>query len=133
MSKERRTVSLDEDVDEFLGSEGVNASELVNKLVKNHASAGGDKQSMLELREEQLKSDISSLEGRVESKREELEAVQEQLSQYRDKREDRLQEAAESVKHVVLEPGNPAVENWAAKLDMTEREFIQQVEEYLPE
>jgi len=133
MSKERRTVSLDEDVDEFLGSEGVNASELVNKLVKNHASAGGDKQSMLELREEQLKSDISSLEGRVESKREELEAVQEQLSQYRDKREDRLQEAAESVKHVALEPDNPAVENWAGKLDMTEREFIQQVEQYLPE
>jgi len=131
MSKERRTVSLDEDVDEFLASEGVNASELVNNLVKNHASAGGDKQSMLELREDQLKSDIANLEGQLESKREELERVQEQLSQHRQKQQNQLKEAAESVKHVPLEPDNPAVENWAGKLDMNEKEFIQQVEEYL--
>lgn len=128
MSKERRTVSLETEVDEYLGSEGVNASELVNSLVKNHVSSGGDKRGMLELRAEQLRSDIDELEGRLETKREELDRVETHLDEYRTERDEVLDEAVDTLQTVAWDADNPAIQNWAEKADMTPEELIEELE-----
>lgn len=129
MSKERRTVSLEPEVNDFLQEEGVNASQLVNKLVKNHATSGGDTRSMLELRAEQLRSDINELHGRVESKEDELERVESRLDEFRTEREKVLDEAAEALHGTTLEEDNPAVQNWAEQADVPVDELISEVED----
>lgn len=128
MSKERRTVSLDPEVEEYLSQEGVNASELVNNLVETHVSAGGNEKAMLELREQQLESEVAELESRTETKQEELAQVRDRLSEFRDKREDVIQEARNTLEDIPLEPDNPAVQNWAGKAEMPVDEFIAALE-----
>lgn len=128
MSKERRTVSLEPDVHDFLSKEGVNASQLVNKLVKNHATAGGDERAMLELRAEQLRSDINELETRTQTKQDELDKVEERLSEYRTERNEIIVDAADALSDVSLDAENPAIQNWAEKADMGVDEFITALE-----
>lgn len=130
MGKDRRTVSLDPEVEEFLSSEGVNASQLVNKLVRNHASAGGDRVAMLELREEQLQSEVNELERRLESKTDELETVRERLSDERSGRDQAVEDAAEELEGVPLDTDNPAIENWSEKLDLSPGELVDRLSEY---
>lgn len=129
MSKERRTVTLDEEVDEYLGSEGVNASELVNRLVKSHLSSGGGKRAMLELRAEQLESELSELNGRVDTKESELAQVRGRLGDVRDERQDVVDEAREKLSNTPLKPENPAVRRWAEKAGMDVEAFIREISE----
>lgn len=124
MSKERRTVTLDPKTDEYLSQEEVNASKLVNKLVRDYTGAGGNSRAMLELREQQLESELSELESRTETKRDELERVREQLGAHEDQRETILDEARNTLRDTQLEPGNPAVQTWADKADMSVEEFL---------
>ena len=128
MTKERRTVSLEKDVEDYLASEGVNASELVNKLVKQHASAGGNERAMLELRKDQILSDINSLEGRIESKQEELERVQARLDEHESEKDQILSEATEALSITDLREENRKVEYWAEEMDMSVSEFIDRIE-----
>lgn len=128
MSKERRTFSLDPEVDEYLDRDGVNASELANKVIKHHMSAGGDKKDMLELRKEQLKSDISELENSLETKKEELETVIERLDQIEDKKEDIYQEAGEVLTYTDLREKNQRVEYWANEVGVPVEEFVDELE-----
>jgi chromosome segregation ATPase len=124
MSKERRTVSLDPEVDDHLSKDGVNASELVNKLVRTHATAGGSDRAMLELREQQLESELADLESRTERKRQELEQVREQLAEYRDAREDIIAEARNTLTREQYDPANEAVKTWAEKAEMSPEAFV---------
>ena len=128
MSKDRRTVSIDPDVEEYLAREGVCASTLVNKLVKNHITAGGDKLAMLELREEQLLSDIRELEGRVEEKENELERVRNDLEEYRSFDEQTLEQKAALLDGTPLEKTNTAVKNHAQDIGMDVERFIEEIE-----
>lgn len=129
MSKQRRTVTLDEDVDEYLGSEGVNASELVNRLVESHVTSGSGERAMLELRAEQLESDITELSSRLESKQSELAQVRDRLGDVQDKREDVVDEAREKLSNTPLKPDNPAVRRWAERAGMDVEAFIREISE----
>lgn len=128
--KQRRSVSLDPPVDQYLRQDGVNASELVNTLVENHMSAGGDEVSMLKLREQQLRSEISELESRLDTKQEELDTVQDQLADHRDDREALLEEAAETLPAEVRHEENPAIQTWAQKCDMPVSEFLDRLNDH---
>lgn len=130
--KTRRTVSLDEEVDEYLDNDEVNASALVNQLVKNHVTSGGDERAMLELRREQLKSEVQSAENTAEQKRSELETVNEKLSEYEDDIQQVLDEAADVLEGITLDEDaydNPGVENWADKADLPVDEFVERLRE----
>lgn len=129
MSKQRRTVSLDPDVDEYLDAEGVNASQLVNRLVRNYHSADGDELAMLRLREQQLKSEVEELESRLQSKRNELETVQEKIGEQRNATAGIVREAIDHLPEHVREPDNPAVENWASKAGMSPEELLERIED----
>lgn len=130
MSKKRRTVTLDPDVDEHLQREGVNASELVNDLVQAHFTVGGDKRAMLEMRENQLVSDIEELEARRESKEKELENVRKQLEDLTRGNESVIEEAADVIPESVTSPENPAVKNWAADAGISPEELLERLDEY---
>ena len=131
MSKERRTVSIEPDVDEYLSREGVNASELVNELVKNHYSAGGDEKAMLKLREQQLESDVRSLEGQITEKEKELNQIRNRLLEFEDQTETILKEAADVL--VTTDPENEALKTWARKADLSPERFAERLEKHLEE
>lgn len=129
MTKSRRTVTLDEEIDEYLDAEGVNASQLVNRLVRSYQTAGGSEVGMLRLREQQLESEIQELDSRRETKQDELERVREQLSELQDGRDDVIRDAAESLDDHVRVPDNPAVQNWAEKAGLPPEEFLERLDD----
>jgi len=81
MSKKRRTVSLEPEVDEYLSQSGRNASELVNDLVKKHMNGGATEDEILEFRIQQVKSQREDLAGRLEQKDNELSTLKERKEQ----------------------------------------------------
>lgn len=95
MSKERRGVSLDPEVNDYLSREGVNASEKINQLVKQEMNAGTTEQAMLKLRLEQVRGEITNHEG-------ELERLKQQEQDLLD-RLDTLQEEQKQEKNQTLE------------------------------
>jgi len=124
MSKKNISASVDEEVEAYLSQEHVNCSGLVNKLVKTHATAGGSERAMLELREQQLESELADLESRTDRKRQELERVREQLAEYRDAREDIIAEARNTLTREQYDPENEAVKTWAEKAEMSPEAFV---------
>lgn len=129
MSKERRTVSLDRDVDDYLDRDGVNASELVNKLVKSHMTAGGDQEAMLELRKQQLESDVQELQSREETKRQELQQVRDRLETIDEEQRARIETAAERLDAQDLELRNQKVRYWADEADVSVDRLVERVRE----
>jgi len=130
MSKDRRTVSLDPKVQQYLSESGVNASELVNDLVKTHMGAGGNERAMLELRREQVKDSIADLENQLESKRGRLKVINEKLNEYQTKDERTLEQADSALDESDLEERNQKVEYWAGELQLTVEEFVDRLQEY---
>jgi len=98
MTKNRRTVSIEEEIDARLDEPGINASGLVNCLLKNHFSDGGRK-DLLELRREQVQAELEELEARAESKREQLANIEEELEELRDERDERIAKADSNIPH----------------------------------
>lgn len=129
MTKSRRTVSLDEENDQYLDADGINASSLVNRLVRSYRSAGGDETGMLRLREQQLESEVAELESRLEAKRRELDSIRDQLSTFEDTQQSVLEEAAETISPQARSTDNPAVENWANKADLPPEEFLDRLDD----
>lgn len=129
MSKERRAVSLDPEVDAFLARDEVNASGLVNDLVKRHMNGDAGEEALRELRREQLQSEIESLEADAERKREELETINEVESEAEAEREATLQEAIDKCDGVPRDPENPAIQTQAAKVGMEPEEFVDELPE----
>lgn len=130
MSKERRTISLTPENDAYLGKEGVNASQLVDRLVESYRSAGGDETGMLKLREQQLQSEISELESRLEAKRSELEQVQDQLAEFQADQDSIIADAADALPQHVRHEDNPAVENWAEKAGLSPSELLDRLADH---
>lgn len=132
MSKKVTSVSLDEDVAErFAHDDSLNLSGTANRLLRQYLDGDRGEVAMLELREEQLKSEISSLESDLENKRAELELVQERLADTRaekaEEREDVLPEAADVFDRMPqseLTEENEAVQNWARKADLAPAELL---------
>lgn len=129
MSKERRAVSLDPEVDAYLAREEVNASGLVNDLVKRHMNGDAGTDALRELRREQLRSEIESLEADAERKREELETINEVESEAEQEREAKLQDAIDKAKDAPRDPDNPAIKEQAKRVGMDPSEFVQELPE----
>jgi chromosome segregation ATPase len=128
MSKQRTSVSIDEDVAMYLQQDGVNASGLVNRLVKAEmGGADGDKQ-LIELRLEQVESQIESLQSQLEQKQRERERLKARLRKHQSEREEMLADAQEAISEEMRDPDNPAVETWAEKMNITTDELLSRLE-----
>jgi hypothetical protein len=129
MSKERRTVSLEPEVDAYLSRDGVNASELVNSLVKKSMNGTDTEDALKELRKQQIRSDIQELQTRMESRREELDTIKDLEEEQQKERESQLQEAISKAKDAPRDPENPAIQTQAEKVGMSPEEFIDELPE----
>ena len=128
MSKQRRSVTLEPEVDEYLSRNEVNASGLVNDLVRRHMNGGIGDDAVLRMRKQQVKSEVEHLEARTQNKLEELEKLEQRLETRTERREKKLDEVRERLEGVPLEPDNPGVEKQAQKVGLSPEELIAELE-----
>lgn len=137
MSKTVTSVSLDEDLAERVSNDdSVNLSGTVNMLLREYFQGGRGDLAMLELREEQLQSEVSSLANDLETKREELARVQERIAAVRDERQDQRQSTIEDAFEIFddidrpyLDESNPHVQRFAEQLDMEPADLLEAYDE----
>jgi len=128
VTKERRTVSISEENDEYL-SDHPNASDLVDELVRKYRD-GADKgtaaiEVQLEQKREELRAAKRDVE-RIEQNVAELEQLKAELSRTENAQ---IAEAKRELSSIEgeLDPTNPAVQNWAEKIGMTPAELIAEI------
>jgi len=106
-NKERRTVSLDADADRYLDRDGVNASELVNKLVKQHMNGGASESEILEFRKKQIESEYEDLANRAQRKIEEYNELERRVDEatgFEDGYETELRDILEKAEEGAIPP-----------------------------
>lgn len=118
MSKERRTVTLEPKVDDYLAREGVNASELVNKLVRHHMNGGGDNE-LLEFRKQQVKSEYQQLATQTRQKLNEFNRLEEQQQRREEDAQSTWDDAVADLENTPRKPDSPPIKYWAEELDIT--------------
>ena len=112
MSKERISASVEPSVAEYLSQDHVNASGLINDLVKRHMAGGLDKDQLREFRRQQIESEIESLRSQLETKQSELQAVEETVNESREEQRAAIDRRLESYQDVqgVIDESHPTVE-----------------------
>jgi chromosome segregation ATPase len=131
-SKGVTSVSLDEDLlNRASRQEHINLSGLCNDLLEEYFNSGSASRARLEAKHDRLLEQKEHLEAELGHVEEELDRVKEQLEQHREEeqaREEKIKDLAEQLP-ADLDPENPAVMNWAEKLEMTPRELCEEIEE----
>lgn len=128
MTKERRAVSIDEDVDEYLDQPHVNASGLVNDLVKRHMN-GDVEDGIREYRIRQLREEADEYETRAERKREQAEKLRELAEEQQDERREELSAVIDQLADAPRDPSNPAIKTKAKKVGLTPEELVDELPE----
>ena len=135
MTKERTSLSLEPEVAAYLKQDQINASGLVNNLVEKQMTGGLDDGSkhLITLRLKQVRSEIESLESRVENKRaeeEHLESLLEQHEQEAAQDKEAMWSDALSVLDIqnvggttVIKTEDRFIESWADRLGLSIDEF----------
>lgn len=126
MSKETRTVSLDEENDEWLEEQN-NASAVVNDLVEQARRNGGTQMAAINLQITQKERELEHRESDVDRLKREVEELRELKRLEQKEEEANLERAADALEGVPLEEDNPAVENWAEKLGMSAAELVEEL------
>lgn len=114
MSKEQISATVDDDVKEFLQQDSVNASGLINELVKDYMNGGDD---VLEFRKRQVESEYRDLASRAKRKLEEFNRLEEKQKV---EINDTVHEAVEIIGGPI---SDVQAEHWADKADMSVEEF----------
>lgn len=128
MPKETRSVSIDEENDEWLDEQD-NASTLVNELVTQARRSGGVDTAALDLQIQQKEREARLAEERAENLWNDAEQLR-ALKQEAERQEAAdISEAVEALKGAPLDEDNPAVVNWAGNLGMTPAELVERLEE----
>lgn len=130
MSKERISASVDPEVEAYLSRETVNASGMINKLVKQQMSSGGDSKQLLKLRLEQIDSEMERHESQLETLAKEREGVKKRLNSIESQETSNLEDACEDLETVPWRVDNPAIEKRADELGMEPSELIAELEDY---
>lgn len=135
MSKERRTVTLEQDVDNYLARDGCNASELVNKLVKQHMNCGAGENQIVEFRLQQVRSEYDTARSKAERKKDEMEELErrkrELQQQSKEEHKQTLEEVVEgtpvttlrSVDEPIIDVPDETLERHAEELGMDVEEL----------
>jgi len=137
MAKQRRTVSLEPEVDEYLSQSGVNASELVNELVEKHMNGGASEDQIREFRKKQVKSEYEQYANQARMKLEELNELQEREEQENQQEKEGVDQRWSDALDVmdvdeiggtkVITTDEKFVSQWADKLNMDIAEFKAEV------
>jgi len=127
MSKERRTVSLPPEVDGYLSQEGVNASELVSRLVKLEMGDDVVNDQLIKMRMQMEKDRYEDAAQKAKGHLQRYNQLKERLEVEHEQQQDIIQDAVDALDGSRLTPDNPAVKNWAEKAGITPEELIQEV------
>lgn len=131
MSEKKRTsISIDRDVYEFLKQPEVNQSGLINDLVKQYRDNNDRQVAALRLRYRHLIDEAEEAEERAEKKYDQAEEIKQLLDEAEEAENDGLARAREALSGIDFDEAdsdNPAVENWARKLDMTTQQLLTQL------
>jgi len=97
---------------------------------------GGERLGDLERRIKEKEQRISIIEEERQKRESEIDDLQRERSALREKyeekqaeKEDSLEDAREALENVPLAVDNPAVENWADKLDLSPEDLLDKLEE----
>jgi DNA anti-recombination protein RmuC len=141
MSKQRRTFSIDEDIDNrFKQQEHLNASATVNKLLREYVAAGKEPEAALNVRLREVESELQQKreeKARIESHIERLEREKDDIAAKIREREKNQQKPVmdfvELVKRTpnkerLLDADNDALEKHAERANLTPTRFLEKVE-----
>jgi DNA anti-recombination protein RmuC len=129
--KKRTSISIDEDVYQFLQQSEVSQSGLINELVREYKNNDKKQVAALKLRHEHLIEEAEDLEDRAERKRDQAAEVEALIEEAEQQESEEMQQAREAIKEIPrrkFSESNPVVEHWADELDMTPTELINTVE-----
>jgi multidrug resistance efflux pump len=124
------SVTLSEQNIAWLDAHYNNRSGYIDDLLdKAREGNGGVDDAVREYQIQQLKSEVAGMEAELGTKKARLNTLQKQQESEQAEKERLLEEAHEALDGARLVPDNPAVENWAEKVDMTPEELINEVKE----
>lgn len=129
--KKRTSITIDEEVYEYLKQSEINQSGLINELVKEYKRNDKRRVAALETRYQELIGDAEEAAARAERKYAEAEEVQELLEEARKGKVNGIEAATDALSEIPderLTPENPAVQNWADKLGITATQLVQQLQ-----
>jgi uncharacterized protein YlxW (UPF0749 family) len=143
MAKKRKTVSIDEDVHNQLSSqEHINASSIVNELLRQYLFQGESQDAALHMRKKDLEKQIEETRQEITHLESKVERLQDEKEQVKQMIQDRRREGIKEIEKFAdiiqqgdfageIEPDNPAVQNYAQDANMTPTRFVQEVEDQL--
>jgi len=129
MSKERRTVTLESEVNDYLAQDHVNASGLVNDLVKRHMNGDDTDGAIREFRIRQLEEEAEEYASRAERKRSEAQRLKQAAEQRQAEKEGEISDALARLKGVPRDAEHPAVKTQARKVGVEPSELVEQMPE----
>lgn len=121
--KKRRSVTLDPENYEYL--QGLdNGSAVINRVVTQLRKGGDEQTAAIDLQIRQKKRELENAQDEVTR----LETELTELTELRDELQNRdgveLVQAREALADTPKEETNPAVQHWADRLGMTEKELL---------
>jgi len=141
MSKQRRTFSIDEDIDNrFKQQEHLNASATVNKLLREYVAAGKEPEAALNVRLREVESELQQKreeKARIESHIERLEREKDDIAaKIREREKNQQKPVMDFVdlvkqspnKERLLDTDNDALEKHAERANLTPTRFLEKVE-----
>lgn len=130
MTKERISASVDPEVEAYLSRESVNASGLINQLVKQQMASGVESKQLLQLRLDQINSEIDRYESQLESLEKERKGIKSRIEKLESDEKAEVREALDQLETVPWKVDNPAIQTNAEDLDMEPSELIDRLEDY---
>jgi predicted nucleic acid-binding Zn-ribbon protein len=122
--KTRTTVYLTDANVEWMDSQSINRSELINKLVRRYREGGGQMDAVLaDFEKERIRSQMEQAKARLETLEGQLERVDDVVTSPEERREEQLHETFADMTGIPADPDNPAVRNQADNHDMDAETF----------
>lgn len=131
MPKERKTVTLDPDLVEWVEAQpDLNLSGLLNDLLRAHVEGGGTIDQVMEVRREQVMRRVEELEEQLSAARDELENYDSIVEEHRERVNEPVRRAVGLVQEQdswrYLDPDNAAVEALSPE-SIDPDEFVERV------
>lgn len=130
--KDRRSISIDSELNDRLNNTDLNASAVINRFLREYFVGGDTASVATKLRLQDIEREIDStqdeinrLQNRLQRLRQEREKIEKQMEREREETKQVVEEARDVIGSNMDNPDNPAVQNWADKANMTPEEFVE--------
>lgn len=125
MTKDVISASVDEDVSDYVSQDHINTSGLVNRLLRMHMEGDDVDTAIRQLRREQVKAELESLETQRKQKKAELA----RLTELDDAAGEISDDELAKIRQVPKDEEHPMIQEIAERYDMTPAEAIRRAYE----